>query len=422
MLSPRAIAAITLIATSTCPAMAENYSSNPAGTLELGAGVNPSDLTVGYIPCIVDPSQEWLSASNHAVAVPKTEFSSQILTDYEDVYKAFDLDASLSASYLFTSGKADFHLADSSALHSDSFSWTLKARSDYGWKELGRGYHLDSTSNELINRPHDFYKRCGTEYVQKEHRVAEVIAVFTVHHLSSSQRNELSGSGSGALSGPVSLSADSSFRNFFSKASGSGATTISIYAIGGHGIKELSPIVGKPDDLDTVLSTMKAYVDTLNVDSAAAVDWTTGHFESFGAAPSGISFPRRPELAELYYAYVDYQQQYQRLGQIVRGSGGDYAYLSPSQLDNYNSQYSKLDEYLKDIKKNGVACLDHNRNCHIPALPADLRISWPSEPLINCTRWVKGVCYWYGSDIWCPSTGSKSLGNSQIQRVPSVRI
>jgi len=207
----RAIAAITLIAMSTCQAMAETYKSNPAGTLKLGAGVNPSALTRAYPSCIVDPDQPL--PSNQAVGVPATQFSSQILSSYEDVYNAFDLDASLSASYLFTSGEADFHLADSSALHTDSFSWTLKASSDYGWTSLSKDFGLDSKYQPLIHDADQFYAQCGTEYVQTERRIAQVIAIFTAHHLSKSQRDDLSGSFSVGVGGPVGdLSANSDGR------------------------------------------------------------------------------------------------------------------------------------------------------------------------------------------------------------------
>ena len=373
------------------PALAKNYGYHPKSILHIGGGFDPNDPSAPFRPCLVTFQSIPDDKPAHG-----TKFTEKVVSDTKDVYEFLHLDATLSARYSFISATASFSLDDTSALHSDSLTWIVKAETDFGMESVPDGVDLNDAAKALKNNPTRFYNRCGKEVVLKQQRFAELAMVFTLHNISSERKRELQTHLTANANDPVSGNGGSlstNYTNVLKEATKSGEVNVEVYAIGGDGISRLAPLVLKGEDFDSVRKTAADYLAGLTRENAGVIGYSATSWKVFGVGDE-ISFSEDPRLAELFYFYTDGSDRVQRLGNIVRNADSAFEYLTQSDLDSYQSQYNAWADYVEKVRQAGLSCAtQHVQNaCAFKAAPPT-PIRWPVEPTIGCSRWVRGQCY-----------------------------
>jgi hypothetical protein len=138
-------------------ALAADYQYHPTRNLHLTGGFDPDDPSNPPLPCV--------DGGGIVPGNPReTKYDSMLVTDSKSLYRAFNVDAALSARYLFISATDTFHLSDESALNEDSLSWVLRASQTYEADTLTNPT-LNSEAKKLLPTPQNpssdaFYKRC----------------------------------------------------------------------------------------------------------------------------------------------------------------------------------------------------------------------------------------------------------------------
>lgn len=373
-------------------APAADYQFHPTSILHLTGGFDPNDPANPPLPC-VDPGGDVIDGNPRSV-----NFDSMLVTDNKDLFRAFGVDAALSARYQFISARDTFHLSDESALHEDSLTWTLRALAVYEADRLPNptlNAKAQQLQAEIANGDaHQFYERCGTEFVSQQIRVQLVNALFTVHHISSSRRTELMNTFNAGVSGPQgSADLSLSFRNFLTEASKSGTVTLSFYALGGDGISKIVPdLIVAGDKLDKVQESFKTYVANMTHENAPPTYFTTTKFTRFGLPEPNPIGEISPTLLDIFYDYEDYSSVFLRLGNILRNSSTDYPYLSTQQLAQYETAHKEVGSYVEALRKVAIDCLKaKSPTCTGPgSRPAP--VEWPRNPSPACNDWEDGRC------------------------------
>jgi hypothetical protein len=196
LLQLKALCFVTVLLV-TSPVLANDYKYHPSNTLHLGSSFNPLRPYQAYNTCITYDSVIPVQGDHGSIT---TEFTSNIVNSREELYRHLNVDASLSASYLFASGSASFSLDQEYSFSSHDLTWIVKGATDYGRFVMG-GMRLTPEAEALRKNPVAFAERCGYEFVAQEHRAVQVVAVYTLHDLTESEKTKLS----------LSISAQASF-------------------------------------------------------------------------------------------------------------------------------------------------------------------------------------------------------------------
>lgn len=368
-------------------AFAEYYQYHPASPMKLGSGYNRLTPTRSYPPCL-----ELADGFDGPSGGTGLQFTFDIVKDQKDLFTKMNIDASLSARYAFANANANFSLEREVTFHSDDLVWAIRAFSDFGTRDL-RSVRLNGEAQQLIGTPSQFFSRCGTEYVQKDHRVAQLVAVFTMHNLSRAEKTKLEASFGGSVTAGIGgIDFSSTYRNFLMQATKTSQVNLKVYGFGGEGVSALSSLVVNGDDIDAVRKTLSQYISTLTVNNAVSLGFHTGEFSSLGVGKDLGPFHDPPQLNAIYFAYQDASRKLERLHAIVLGSDDTYAYLSDDQVQKYTVLYNTYANQVVDLYQSGVACLSDSTQCKFPSA-VHARIEWPSNPNLFCTTWRGGMCF-----------------------------
>jgi len=367
--------------------VAEIYRTYPSSPLKLSAGFDPLRPTKLFPPCIesdgVDPTPA-------AAPANQTRYSSELITKQDDLFKKLQIDANLAARYAFVSASASISFSEEATFHSDDVVWVVKAFADYSDETL-KNPRLNTDAKRLVGSPDDFRKRCGTEWVGQQHKMAQVAAVFSFHNVSDSLKRKMSASFAGdvsTMSGGGSISVN--VKSIFAEATQSGRVTLNIVVVGGDGISDTGPFILKDDNLETVRQNLSKLVSKITIQNAAISSVTTGDFTSF--YPQAQTSPNAdPKMQELYFTYLDYASRYHRLGEILRGIDEAYAYLTDDQVNTLRAAYNSYATAVEQVFTEGSKCVK-GQPCMALA-PIVTRFDWPLNPEPNCTRWRHGLCY-----------------------------
>lgn len=399
-----------------------DYKYSGSNWMALGHGLDPTHPDAKFALCI----DEKLLDNPHVddpAPVKTSLFKTDLIKHVSDFYTAYDLDLGLSASSSFAKGDAHFSFSDAEALHEDSLSWFFTSEIDYGTESIFP-QDLESRAKNLAtkaNSKHDpqtiklFYNRCGTEVVVQQRRKIKIVATFTAHHLSTSQKSSLSQSfsaeeGGGASPGKVSFS--ESFKKFVNNASSVSRVSVSVFTIGAKGIEKLqSGLILANDDLASVETAMSNYLSGLLTcgedskggqantgptkcdprHSAPAVEFATMDFKALGGPETNAKLLVHPTLQEVLNAYYDYSDRYSRYGEITRNQNGGYSYLTAPQMKQFQDLYGATGTYVVALRDAGLACLSRP-DCKLPTSAAPPFVPWPLPPEPNCTYWDNGKC------------------------------
>ncbi len=389
----RTLAIALAVFTICCPVSAENYQYHPVSPMKLGWGfslLNPTEA----IPSCLDLTQ----GADRPDAGSSPQLSSSLVTSQEDMYRKLNIDANLSAHYMFANVSANFSMEQEVSFHSDDTTWMMKAYANFGKRSLKLPVTLTADAKALAALPNKskFYDRCGEEYAIQEERASQIVAIFTAHHLDKSLKQKIETSVSGGYSmgaGGVDLSA--SYRDALNQASKASTVNLTVYAFGGKGVTALASLVVTGDNLDSVRQKLSDYVGTLTYDNSIPISFTTGHYSRLIGDAKRSVFGTPPGLVSEYFAYLDTFKKATQLHQIIHAEDAEYAYLTDAQLGALTALANRYQLAAQALFNKGVSCLAANGQnstaCNPPQDNLD-RIVWPTVPDEHCTAWVRGEC------------------------------
>ena len=365
---------------------AESYTYHPSNTLYLGAGFDPAYPERAFQSCLQFDGRSNVDGQGAI----KTEYSLSLVKSKKELFDRLSISASLSARGLFWGANAGVDYFSEHRFHSDSITWMLTGKSEYGRYVIQNPKLTPSAEKLLQTGEHDsFAKQCGTEFVKQERRSVLIAAIFSMENVSTEDIKRLETHFSASFSkGFFDISAQARYTRFIAEASRVNRINMSVYAIGGSGIIELSRLVLHPDDLGEIQKTIEHYMKSLDESRAVPCEYLSGSMAAFGwrgATPADV-FRRERVLAELYYRHEETQSSYQRLGLILSHRNGTvYTHLSKSQWETYQRQYNQHANYYHDLMESADNCYESFARCKLPQNTLE-RVIWPVNFLSGCEK------------------------------------
>ena len=365
---------------------AESYTYHPSNTLHLGAGFDPAYPERAFQSCLEFDGR----ASVDGQGAIKTDYSLSLVKSKKELFDRLSISASLSARGLFWSASAGVDYFSQHQFHSDSITWMLMGKSEYG-RFIIQNPKLSASATELLKQgKHElFAQQCGTDFVKQERRSVLIAAVFSMENVSVEDIKRLETYFQASFSaGFFEASAQSKYARFISEASRINQIHISVHAIGGSGITELTHLVVHPDDLSEIQKTIEHYMKTLDESRAVPCEYLSGSMTAFGwkgQTPAEV-FKKKRVLSDLYYRYEEIHSSYQRLGSILSlKNSSAYADLSDEQWQIYVNQYNQHANYLQNILEAADVCHRSFADCKVPNYVLE-RIIWPVNFLSECAQ------------------------------------
>ncbi len=368
------------------------YNYHPDSHLYMGGGYNPFKPDDAFLQCIVHDGELSVDTEGALTSVVRI----QQVKSRQDFYQKIDFSASIAGSYAFMKGSGSVQMEDERAFHSDSFSWLILFRSNYGRYVLSNP-RLRPEYNTLTDSR--LYDTCGSEIVIERTKSALVYALFTIHNVSQSERSKLEAhlkaSGGGAV---WSASMDSSYRKIMQEASASNSVHLSVYAVGGAGIVNLADIISS-NDTDPykryleVPKVLSEYIKTLTPANSVPVSFSTKHISLFKDNLE-VKFANfnSMHVSNIYNRYLDAVSITNRIENILRGNESVLYELTEeqkTQLEEWNQEYIEASNLYIEAAK---GCFIDGEVCLIPKTKRST-ITWPQilniKALSQCSYYQK---------------------------------
>jgi len=406
-------------------APAATYQYYPEGAMTLGGSFNPLYPNRAYPACLEFQTSD--RSIDHGA--PATQFTASEVKSRKELYHQLHIDANLSASGFFGSGSASFNLDEKYQFESDDDYFTLRAYSDYG-RFMITNAHLTPEAEALRKNPRAFGERCGTEFVEQERRVAQLVAVYSFQHLSDYQEKRVQAALNASFSG-VTLGGHYDETN--KSTTEQMHLSVDIYAIGGGGIKLLAS-VATTAGLDKLRSILETYISQLGPDQAAPMEFVTGSWESFGVdVPLEPMEIRNAVLPELYFSYRENEVNFHKLGDLIRSASRPQSTIKPDDITKYQNDYLQISLVMRDLMATAKACLQNVDLCTPTQAPRIYKVDWPQA--VFQTIWadtdengnpymvqfsVRTVNLHYAADKTTQGSFTLPLPNSQITTIDYI--
>lgn len=360
-------------------AIAETYAYHPQSRLYLGGGYNPYRPNDGFLPCTDDDGVKQVD-TNGAVS---SHAQMSIVRSREEFYKMVNFSTSIAGSFAFVSGGGSYHFFDESAFQSDSLSWIVLFRSDYGRfvlknPRLNSQYAKYSTS--------ELYQSCGSEVVTEERRGVMVYALFTVKNVSSSHRREIEANLKASASGIFwNAKMESSYKSILATAMARSQVLLTVNAIGGTGVQDLSELVRNSSEnpyeqFAKVPEILANYISKLTTANAVPIQYVTTHLSALrpGLEKRFTDF-KTMQVGRLYMMFADLQAAVGRLQGILFGSEGEEFELEASQRDVLAARANEYSDAINLVYAAATSCfLAQGGKCEVPRLNL-AAIVWPQK-------------------------------------------
>lgn len=367
------------------PIAADQYEQSRDTHFYLGGGVNPLKVNEGLATCIKH-------AGTYNLDGPGVRNASIVLKavrNRKELYSTLGASVAISAQSFFGGGKLSADYLEQSEFFDDSLTWVVLAKSDFGRVGLKNPELLPKFQRLIEEGKHDeFAATCGSHYFSQEARSASVFAIYTLRNLSQSQKTRFETILKAGVSfGPIfSGSIESEFKSMLSQAMRSSQLSCHVYAVGGHGAKELSGLIqAYTEDVAKVGHIIANYVSKLGPENAATTSFQTASMREFGHRESmQFDFEKRDDvLAQHYLLMREGQDMSARLFSLIFKNGSAAGKLSENQLAEYKRTYEILTHDLEALHASASRCYRDANACTYPTTTLPY-VSWPaSEQLIE---------------------------------------
>lgn len=362
------------------------YGYHPESRLYLGGGFNPYLPANGYIRCIEHNGEEAVDTQGAA----SSDINISLVTSREDLYQKINFSASMAGSYGVFSGGGSIRIEDERAFHSDSLTWIILFKTDYGRFVL-KNPRLKKAYTKVSDQ--ELYQSCGSEIVTEQRKSVLVYALLTVNHLSESRRREMEASFSAsASSGIWSAKMDSQYKSILQTAMAANNITVRVNAIGGRGITDLSGMIGAGGDnpyiaYENLPTVLKKYIDGMTADNAVATQYVTTPVSSFKRdVQVRYNDFNSLHIGRLYNMYQDSFSIVNRLRSILSGSSGEHYQLTDEERNELSQALMKHEKSLNVILRAAQKCfVPDNNKCSVPNVRIPV-VRWPlkSQPAEYC--------------------------------------
>ncbi len=353
----------------TLPSFAGVYNYYPESTMSLGRGFNPFKPTQQYQECFEHDGEEEIDTEG-AVS---TDVIINLVKSYKDLYQYLRFSASAAASFKVYSGSASIEFEEESMFHSDSLTWLILFRSDFGRKGI-RAPRLKDEYQELSAK--ELYQKCGSEVATSVRRGSMVYALLTVKNLKQDYKSRLEKQFKAKASGSLwSAKMKGHYKEIINSALMSHEVSVKIHAVGGEGLKKFKDLLGKEYvDYQKLPSVLSNYLQHLNKENSAPLQYTTTPLSVFAKEPVEHQVFSAGPLSELYYQYQSIYSKANRLYKILYGS--DQNKYEINNREHLSGIYKSLMEIQNRLWNAAQTCLSPKKECKVPFYEIQL-IQWP---------------------------------------------
>ncbi|HAG91027.1 MAG TPA: hypothetical protein DCL41_04105 [Bdellovibrionales bacterium] len=355
------------------------YDYSPDSRLYMGGGFNPYKPTSGYLNCVEFDAQVSPDNDNNPNATYSSSVDIKQIKSRTDFYSFLNFSTSVSGSYSFMGGSASYSLLDERAFHSDSLTFMVLFKNDYGRFVL-KNPRLKSEYKNLEQTK--LVKTCGTEIVTEMRKGVMAYALFTIKNVNQSQRREIEAKLSASAGGSFwSASMDMNYKSVLRTALQASDISVSVRALGGTGIVDLNQIIGGSNDeqinLDKIPTILSQYVEKFRVSNAVPTQYTTTDIQAFRSDVS-ITTATFDQLTigELFSTYEDFSSIIGRLQKILYGSDSTAYDLTPQVRMDLEDKLLEYSNYRRKIKSAALLCLTEGEICEVPPMLWP-QVQWP---------------------------------------------
>jgi hypothetical protein len=351
------------------PLAAAVYQYHPSTVVALGSTFDPVDLAAAHRQCI-DFDYEFSLDAPRLTPIPppppatggsysgETVFSIVQLQSQRDLYSYLHISGSVSGHYALFSAGASFDLEDENKFHEDSFSWALKAETQYGRYAMYNP-RLAGFAQDLARRDLEAFRAaCGYEFVAQVNRSVLAAAVFTVHNLSSSQKHRMEASFNAAVGGGLwGVDAGVKYSEFLADAAKQGSIELSIYVVGGPGITQLADVAldKNTQDIAKLKEQLVQYMKKMGPAAGVPTQYVTGSLAAFVPTLATLDFDQYLRaLSELYFVYKEVGGREHRIRQFILHSA-DFG-LSDQEGAKWLAEIAKLDLLSESVVNTASNC------------------------------------------------------------------
>lgn len=357
-------------------AQAGQYAYHPFARLYLAGGFNPYFPDRAYLPCI-DHDGEHPVETDGAVG---SEVEISLVTNRQDLYQKINISASLSGSYTFYSGSASERYEDEQAFHSDSLTWIVSFKTNYGHYAL-RNPRLSPSLSTMSED--DLYTRCGSEIVTERKKGVMLFALFTIKNLSQTRRTELERKFNASAKGPIwSAKMSAQYSSIFRSGMATSDISLKIHAVGGDGITNLTGLIKNGEEnsfiaYEQLPQILSNYLSTMTARKAAPTQNVTALLTSFkpGVTPRYEDF-KNGQLISLYTNYLNYSSVVNRIRSILV-SPDDAFIMSDEERIDLEKAESVYTNNMNLIYAAAKTCFTQSsENCRLPTTN-NAKFVWP---------------------------------------------
>ncbi len=347
------------------------YNYSPESTMSLGKGFNPFQPTHQYQDCFDFQAIEELDTEG-AIS---TDIVINLVKSYKDLYRYLRFSASAAASYKIFSGSSSLDFEEESMFHSDSLTWLVLFRSDFGRNGLKSPYlkkEFENLSPDLL------YQKCGAELVTSVKRGSMVYALLTIKNLKQDDKSRLEKKFKAKARGSLwSVKMRGYYKKIINSALLSNEVSVKIHAVGGEGLRKFKNLIGNGYiDYEKIPEVLSSYLEHLNKKNSAPLQYTTTPLSAFTEEPIELEVFRGLPLSEIYFRYQEAQSKANRLYKILYGSN-----QNKYEIDNKQSlinNYKDLISIQNKLWKKSQECLTPKKQCKIPEMILPL-VQWPYQ-------------------------------------------
>jgi hypothetical protein len=359
-----------------------HYAFHPMSIMSLGLGFNPSDITRTKIRCIVADPVDLESGSISTV------FSTQLVTNHEQLQSSLGMDSKIDASYLIFKGSATFNFHYSVSSSDDSATVVVSAVSEFGRKGLSPP-KLTVEAKQIVGNSSLFANTCGTRFVNIEHRGASVSAIVTIRGLTKEEKTTLvtGVTGEGGW-GPLSAAGSTQFQAELAKAVKTGRADIQVVSTGGNGFGGLGDTVkalaATPESLPAIQTALGIYISQFNSSNSVPIGFDVESMEALGWAPATDNLwtlQLERKLRALVQAYRETRDALGAVAAIKAKADVRASLMTADQIAAMDSATpaweSRLDEIAGAYQKCKTRADDGQFDCALIAAPANLTLLPP---------------------------------------------
>jgi hypothetical protein len=358
------------------------YDYHPNSILYTGGGYNPFKPDKVYMECVdhdgIKPLDDFRDTNPTA---NRSDVMIQTVKSKRDFYQLISFSSHIQGSYSFYSGSASVSMVDERAFHSDSLSWIILFKTDYG------KYGLDNPrlKSELRGlNAEELYRTCGSEIVTQERRGVMTYAVLTIKNLNEKKRYEFSQKLSVSAKGTLwDAKMEQNYQKVLRSAMSSTDFSVRIYAIGGKGVIDLTNLLGDEDDsfikYQHIPKVMKDYIANQSVVHSVPTQYGTSDLSSFrNRLPVRYGDFKKGQFNAIYELWERLQSKFLRLDSLLYGSDRDNYDMTNEEEEKFAQQHRQYRQAMNEAFSAGSSCFESEGTCAIPSYSIS-PIKWPTH-------------------------------------------